>query len=199
MDFDEVKCTFEANVYGPMLICQAFTKLLIPTRGLIVNISSASTIVPYLWGAIYSASKGAINVYSLALRMELKPLGVRVMVAITGNVKSNLASHSRPVLPSNSLYRPVQDMFEERLTFSQTQRSVPADYYATQLASVALKDGGCFGGLFGGTPNYFYGGGMIQQARISTLVPQWIADRVIARFSKAHLIAKRIREATKND
>ena len=87
-----------------MLMAQAFISLLIPARGLMINISSASTVMPYLFGGVYSASKCALNTYSMNLRMELKPFHVRVMVSMTGTVRSNIASRPERTLPTDSLY-----------------------------------------------------------------------------------------------
>lgn len=40
IELDEVQTTFEANVFGVMLMCQAFAPLLIATKGTIVQIGS---------------------------------------------------------------------------------------------------------------------------------------------------------------
>ncbi|KAJ4132371.1 NADPH-dependent 1-acyl dihydroxyacetone phosphate reductase [Fusarium falciforme] len=76
-----------------MSMTQAFAPLLIEAPSLILNISSTSSVAPYLFGAIYSSTKGAINTYSRALRLEFNPFNVRVMVAVTGTVKSHIANN----------------------------------------------------------------------------------------------------------
>lgn len=155
-----MKKTYDANVFGPMLMCQAFIPLLIPARGLIINISSLSAITPYLFASVYASSKAALNGYSRSLRMELKPLNVRVMVSMTGTVKSNITSHFTRPLPSNSLFKPVQDMYDERIEFSQKNSPMPAETYAKKLVAAAIKGEGWFGGLFGRTPDWFWAGGL---------------------------------------
>lgn len=84
MDLDDVRWMFEANVFGVMAMVKAFAPLLIATKGLIIMISSLSSVTPYLFASAYSASKGALNSYSRVLRMEMRPFGVRVMVSMTG-------------------------------------------------------------------------------------------------------------------
>ncbi|POR33050.1 NADPH-dependent 1-acyldihydroxyacetone phosphate reductase [Tolypocladium paradoxum] len=197
MELDDVRATYETNVFGPMLMCQAFIGLLIPARGLIINISSVSTVVPYLFGAIYSSTKGAINVYSRALRLELQPFGVRVMVAMTGTVRSNIASHFPRALPPGSLYRPVDDVFQWRLTFSQTRATMPTEVYARKLAGAALRGEGWFGGLVGGSPDWFWAGGMALTAWISTFMPAWLSERLVASFFRVGAMGKRIRAAAR--
>ncbi|KAJ4287842.1 NADPH-dependent 1-acyl dihydroxyacetone phosphate reductase [Collariella sp. IMI 366227] len=80
----DVRETFETNVFGVMAMVASFSDLLISARGLIINIASLAAITPYAFGSVYCASKGAITAYSRTLRLELKPFGVRVMVAMTG-------------------------------------------------------------------------------------------------------------------
>lgn len=195
MEIEDVRQTYEANVFGPMLMCQAFASLLIPARGLILNISSISSVIPYLFGAIYSSTKGAINTYSRALRLELKPFGVRVMVAMTGTVRSNIASHAHRSLPSNSLYMPVQDVFQTRLTFSQNNATVPTETYAAGLVSAALKGEGSLGGLVGGTPDWYWAGGFSLFAWCSMWMPKWLGERVISYFFRIGAMTQQITAA----
>ncbi|KAM3506958.1 hypothetical protein MY11210_007331 [Beauveria gryllotalpidicola] len=196
IDIDDVKQTFNANVFGPMLMCQAFVPLLIPARGLIVNISSVSAIVPYLFASVYSSTKAALDGYSRTLRLELKPFHVRVMVAMTGTVKSNITSHFVRELPSSSLYQPVRDMYDERIHFSQKNSPMPADVYARKLVAAALKGEGWFGGLFGRTPDWFWAGGLANIAWFGqTFFPRRFAEFLTAITFKISKMAYIIAEA----
>lgn len=192
---DDVRATYEVNVFAPMAMAQAFAPLLINARGLIVNISSTSSVVPYLFGAIYSSTKGAINTYSRALRLELKPFGVRVMVAITGTVRSNIASHVHRSLPENSLYQPVNDIFEKRLTFSQRTGTVPADLYAKKLVNEALKGEGWLGGWLGASPDWLWAGGMSGRVWVLTCLPRWMNETAIGIFFGIGKMTARLRAA----
>ncbi|KAM0558045.1 hypothetical protein ACHAPJ_005212 [Fusarium lateritium] len=195
MELDDVRATYEVNVFGPMSMAQAFAPLLIEARGLILNISSTSTLVPYLFGAIYSSTKGAINVWSRALRLELKPFNVRVMTAVTGTVRSNIASRTHRTLPANSLYMPVQDMFERRLTFSQRTATVPTEVYARKIVTQALRGEGYLGGLIGGTPDWYYAGGMATKVWILSCLPRWVNETIIGIFFNIGGMTKRIQAA----
>lgn len=195
MDLDDVRATYEVNVFGPMSMVQIFAPLLIEARGLIINISSTSTLVPYIFGAIYSSSKGAINVWSRALRLELKPFNVRVMNAVTGTVRSNIASRTHRSLPQNSLYKPVEDFFQQRLTFSQRTATMQTETYARKLVTAALKGEGYLGGLIGGTPDWFYAGGMATKVWILSCLPRWVSESVIGIFFNIGSLSKRIQNA----
>ncbi|TQV96672.1 hypothetical protein V2A60_002943 [Cordyceps javanica] len=196
IDIDDVKKTFDANVFGPMLMCQACVPLLIPARGLIINISSISAITPYLFASVYCATKAALDGYSRTLRLEMKPFNVRVMVAMTGTVKSNITSHFVRELPSSSLYKPVQDMYDERIHFSQKNSPMPADVYAKKLVAAALKGEGWLGGLFGRSPDWFWAGGLANVAWFGqTFFPRRLAEFLAAITFKISKMAFKISEA----
>ncbi|KAF4122055.1 1-acylglycerone phosphate reductase [Geosmithia morbida] len=196
MEIDDVRATYEANVFGPMRAVQAFIGPLMAARGLIVNISSTSAQVPYMFGAIYSSTKGALDTYSRALRLELRPLGVRVMVAVTGTVRSNIASRQHRSLPAGSLYQPVRDVFEWRLTFSQNHGTVSTESYARGVVDQALRGEGWFGHLIGGTPDWFWHGGMSRLVWLTTLMPRWLSENVIfPRYWKIGELTRRIQAA----
>lgn len=174
---------------------QAFISLLIPARGLVLNICSISSQAPYLFGSVYASTKGAMDVYSRTLRLELMPLGVRVTMAMTGTVKSNIASRQHRVLPAGSFYQPVKDIFEKRLTFSQTNSTMSTEVYARQLVTNALKGEGWLGGWFGRTPDYFWYGGKSGLVHFTTWLPLWMADSFHSIFWGIASMTNRIKAA----
>ncbi|WQF79073.1 Putative short-chain dehydrogenase/reductase SDR, NAD(P)-binding domain superfamily [Colletotrichum destructivum] len=178
IDMDEVRQTFETNVFGVMAMVQAFVPLLIPARGLIIMISSLSSISPYVFGSVYTATKGALNSYSRTLRQELRPFGVRVMVSMTGTVKSQIAKLNRE-LPPNSLYARAKDVYVRRLTFSQNNATVSTEEFAQQLVAEALKGEGWLGGWLGGARNWFWAGGMAGTVWFVRLFfGEWLLDEL---------------------
>lgn len=195
IELDDVRATYEANVFGPMAMVQAFVPMLREARGLVLNVSSISSEMPYLFAPVYASSKGALNSYSRVLRMELKPFNIRVMVVMAGTVRSNIASHVERVLPTDSLYLPVQDMYQKRLTFSQNNATMPTEMFASGVVNQALKGEGWFGGLIGGTPEWFYIGGMATLASVLNWLPRSWTERSVAIFFQMGLMAKRLRDA----
>lgn len=186
IDMDEVRRTFETNVFGVMAMVQAFTPFLIPARGLIIMISSVSSVTPYIFGSVYCSTKGALNSYSRTLRQELRPFGVRVMVSMTGTVKSQIASLNRS-LPPDSLYLPIKDAYARRLLFSQNNATIETHEYAAALVKEVLKGEGWLGGWAGATTNWFWAGGMatlIWFARL--LFGEWMLDLVSYRKFELH-------------
>lgn len=133
IDMEEVKQTFQTNLFAVMEITQQFIPLLIASKGLIVNIGSLAGLIPYVFGSVYNASKAALHSYSATLRLELEPYDVRVMVVITGGVQSNIARKHR-TLPEGSLYLPIIDTYERRLTHSQ-EGAMSNEKYARGVVS----------------------------------------------------------------
>lgn len=184
--------TFDTNVFGVMATVKHFAHPLIAAKGLVINISSASSVVPYPFAAAYSASKGAINSYSRTLRQELRPFGVRVMVAVTGTVKTNINLQTDRALAADSLYQPIADIYQRRLTFSRTTpSSVTPEMYATRLVRDALKPEWplFFRAVFGlGRPDWHYFGGLAKQVWLGSSLGEWIGDLLIYRMFKLHVL-----------
>ena len=76
----------EINVVGAVAATQAFLPLLRRGRGRIVNISSVSGRIASPFLGPYAASKFALEAVSDALRVELAPWGVRVILIEPGPV-----------------------------------------------------------------------------------------------------------------
>ncbi|KAL6863654.1 hypothetical protein J3F83DRAFT_745174 [Trichoderma novae-zelandiae] len=195
IEIDDVRQTYETNVFGPMFTVKAFAELLIAARGLVVNVSSVSSVSAYIFGSVYASTKGAINSYSRVLRLELKPFSVRVMVAMAGTVRSQIASHPHRSLPSTSLYMPVNDYFQRRLVFSQNNATVPTEVFARKLVAAALRGEGYLGGLIGGTPDWFWAGGFATRVRLLSLLPAWVAEGAIAIYFGVSGLKQRLTEA----
>lgn len=162
-----------------MAMVQAFIDQLMAARGLIVNISSLSSVGPYLFGSVYCASKAAVSAYSRTLRLELAPFGVRVMVSMTGTVRSNTASQGHRALPEGSLYERVRHIFEWRLVFSQNSSTMDTTTFAKRLVADSLSPErpGWLRSFFG-RPDWFWYGGLARSAWFGHTFGEWIVDAV---------------------
>ncbi|WP_197079681.1 SDR family NAD(P)-dependent oxidoreductase [Corynebacterium kalinowskii] len=86
----DAKYQFDVNVFG----LSEMTKLVIPGMraqgsGRIINISSMGGRMVMPFGGWYHASKYAVEALSDAMRMELKPFGIDVIVVEPGGIKTN--------------------------------------------------------------------------------------------------------------
>ena len=137
VDFDEVQDLFDINVFSVMRMCQAFSPLLIRAKGMIVHIGSLSGFMPHVFGSPYNASKAALHSYTNCLRVELAPLGVRVVLVYTGGVQSRIARIERE-LPKDSLYIPANEGYIKRMSHTQ-QNAMDTDVYAKSVVNQLLK------------------------------------------------------------
>lgn len=79
-----VRATFEANTFGAIAVTQAFLPGLRLRRGVVVNVSSSTTLRPLPMLAVYTAAKAALNAFSDSLAIELAPFDVRVRLVLPG-------------------------------------------------------------------------------------------------------------------
>lgn len=105
---DDWRRQFEVNVFGALAVTQAALPTLRRARGRIVNISSISGRVATPILGPYCASKFALEAISDALRIELRPQGVRVSLIEPGAVatpiwdkSSSAASEREATYPSD--------------------------------------------------------------------------------------------------
>lgn len=83
---EDITATINTNVTASMVAARAVLPLMIEQgRGHIVNIGSMAGLYP-LPAASYGASKGAVHLLSLNLRMELRGTGVRVTEICPGRI-----------------------------------------------------------------------------------------------------------------
>lgn len=80
IDIEEARSLYEVNVFGVMRMCKAFIHLLITSgNGKIINEGSIAGIIPVTFSSVYNSSKAALAQYSDTLRIEVAPLGVKVI------------------------------------------------------------------------------------------------------------------------
>jgi 3-oxoacyl-[acyl-carrier protein] reductase len=79
---------FDTNVLGPILTTQEALKYFPAAGGSIVNISSVVAKSPVPNGSLYSATKGALDTFSIALSKELGPKNIRVNVVSPGGTET---------------------------------------------------------------------------------------------------------------
>ena len=79
---------FNLNVLGLLLATQEAVKLMGPTGGSVINISSIAGPMPVENAAVYSATKAAVDAVTIALSKELGPKKIRVNSLNPGMVET---------------------------------------------------------------------------------------------------------------
>lgn len=90
---EEIKNNFETNFFGPVSVMKAvLPQMRVQKSGLIINITSIAGYMGLPYRSVYSASKGALELITEALRMEVKPFGIRITNVAPGDFATNIAS-----------------------------------------------------------------------------------------------------------
>lgn len=82
---DDLRAQFEVNVIAHLAVTQALLPLLKAARGYLINVSSVGGRLVYPTNGPYHMSKFALEAMSDALRVELGPFGVKVVVIQPGS------------------------------------------------------------------------------------------------------------------
>jgi NAD(P)-dependent dehydrogenase (short-subunit alcohol dehydrogenase family) len=86
---EAVRAQFETNVFGLVRLTQlALPAMRAAGRGRIINVGSMGGRFTFPGGGFYHASKHAVEALSDALRLEVAPFGVRVVLVQPGPVRS---------------------------------------------------------------------------------------------------------------
>ncbi|KAF2474019.1 NAD(P)-binding protein [Lindgomyces ingoldianus] len=172
-DLDEVRKLYEVNFIAPLAITQAFAPLLIKAKGMVTFITSISGYVNTPWMGTYAASKRSIEIVAETLRLELKPLGVDVLCAVTGGVKSAGQTYFDDLkLPETSLYKTIEKTIVSRAQGHDGMVRVDTLEYANVVADqIAARTSGKF----------WYGANadMVKNATTTVAVPQEAFDAQI--------------------
>ncbi|MCJ1477284.1 hypothetical protein MMC13_005955 [Lambiella insularis] len=140
-DLEHARKLFHTNFFGRLAVAQAFSPLLIKSKGTIINIGSISGVNPTPWSGIYNASCAAVHMWSDTFRIEMEPFGVKVILVITGAVQS-LFLENLPVkhLIEGSMYSPAREIIEASMNGAAAgDSSMSAEDYAQHVIANALK------------------------------------------------------------
>jgi len=93
---DEARAQLETSLLGVLRVCRAALPTMRAQRsGLIVNISSIAGVIGVPFQGLYSAAKFAVEGLSEALRLEVAPFGVRVVVIEPGDFSTGFTANRR--------------------------------------------------------------------------------------------------------
>jgi short-subunit dehydrogenase len=90
---EEIRNNFETNFFGPIEVMKAaLPQMRVQKSGLIINITSIAGYMGLPYRSVYSASKGALELITEALRMEVKSFGIQITNVAPGDFATNIAS-----------------------------------------------------------------------------------------------------------
>lgn len=90
---DEIVKAFDTNFHGPIRMMKAvLPHMRIQKSGLVINITSIAGYMGLPYRGIYSATKGALELVTEAMRMEIKDFGIQMTNLAPGDFATNIAS-----------------------------------------------------------------------------------------------------------
>lgn len=101
----DAKAQFDVNFFGMVNM----TKAALPYMraqggGRVINLSSVAAVTPIPYQTYYSASKAAINCYTMALQNEVRGHNIKVSALMPGDVKTGFTAARRKSLEGAEVY-----------------------------------------------------------------------------------------------
>ncbi|HXN22170.1 MAG TPA: SDR family NAD(P)-dependent oxidoreductase [Candidatus Dormibacteraeota bacterium] len=141
---EDLRRQFETNLFGVVRVTQAVLPGMREQRsGRIINVSSvAGKVAPPLFGA-YSGSKFALEGLSDALRLELYPFGIHVILIEPGyiptgfqKISGELSSYYFDAAKSGPYARVYENAARSTSSSRQNSRSTPDDFAGVVLHAI---------------------------------------------------------------
>ncbi len=118
----EIEKAFATNLLGPIKVMKAVLPAMRSKRcGLIVNITSIAGYMGLPYRGVYSATKGALELITEAMRMEVKDFGVKITNIAPGDFATNIAA--------GRYHTPVFENSAYRVPYSKTLESINKDVH----------------------------------------------------------------------
>lgn len=178
---EDLRRQLEINLIGQIAVTQVFLHHLRRARGRVINMSSISGQIAMPFISPYAASKFALEAISDALRVELRPWGIHVIIVEPGSIRTPIWEKSLgKALQRLNDYPPAAIKYYGKyiqrvinLAESSGRNGLPAEA-VSRVVERALNDR---------LPKtrYVIGRGTRYAILAEKLAPIWLRDWVIAR------------------
>jgi NAD(P)-dependent dehydrogenase (short-subunit alcohol dehydrogenase family) len=189
LPLDEWRRQFEINLFGHIALTQALLPALHHSGGRIINISSTGgKVVMPAYGA-YSGAKFAMEAVSDALRRELAPQGVQVVVVEPGAVRTAMGESGGA--KARELIDAMTDTQKSRYgilmeTFLAHSKAFTASGISAEKAAQTIADAAT---ARRPRTRYTIGRDAALLTRLARLLPDRALDAAIARTLRPHVPA----------
>jgi len=179
MTVDDVKSQFETNFFGAVRVCQAvIPKMRAQHSGYIVNISSIGGVMGIPFQSAYSASKFALEGFTEAFRIEVKPFGIHVVLIEPGDFKTSITKNRiKPTISQKNFAYAKQYHTALTIMENEEKNGQPPEKLALLLEKIITHP----------SPKVRYTIGKLEQ-RLSTLykrlVPSKTYERTFMKYYK---------------
>lgn len=136
---EDIDRIINVNFGGMTKVSAVAMPYLRQSKGVLLNVSSMASEFPIPFQTLYSATKAAVQNFSMALANEVRPYGVRVCCLLPGDVKTEFTKN-RVKAPDEK-----QNVYSKRVESSvarmekDEQNGMPASAIAKKVAKVIEK------------------------------------------------------------
>jgi NAD(P)-dependent dehydrogenase (short-subunit alcohol dehydrogenase family) len=174
----QTRAQLEVNLLGALAVTRAFLPQMRQRRaGRIVNVSSTLGRFALPGSGVYSASKFALEAASDALRVELAPFGVQVVLVQPGVIDTPLYQRAAALPGDEEALRPYRVVWPAGFGFPKRllRAAAGVDGIAATVATAALAP----------RPRARYRPGLRNRlnTRLLTTLPTWFSDRIKRRIA----------------
>ena len=136
---EETKSIFETNVFGMLAVCnEVIPHMRSEKSGMIINTSSIAGQIGLPYRGVYNATKHAIEGFSEALSMELRPFNVKVIILEPGDFRTNINTNrkvsKKSLDPSSPYYESFNRTHEQ--VFEEVNNSWPPEKIARDVERI---------------------------------------------------------------
>lgn len=122
----EMRKVFNTNFFGAIEVMKAvLPQMRKQGSGLIINVTSIAGYMGLPFRGIYSATKGALEIVTEAVRMEVKNFGIEITNVAPGDFATNIASgrYHTPVFENS----PYKEAYQQNLDLMNTHVASGSD------------------------------------------------------------------------
>ncbi|GGH02134.1 short-chain dehydrogenase/reductase [Polaribacter pacificus] len=108
----EMRAVFNTNLFGAIDVAKAVLPTMRAQKsGTIINVTSIAGYMGLPYRGMYSATKGALELVTESIRMEVKPFGVQVIAVAPGDFATNIAAgrYHTPVFEESAYKKTYQE------------------------------------------------------------------------------------------
>jgi NAD(P)-dependent dehydrogenase (short-subunit alcohol dehydrogenase family) len=116
----EIKQNFETNLFGPINVIKAvLPQMRKQGSGLIINITSIAGYMGLPYRGVYSASKGALELITETMRMEIKDFNIKMTNLAPGDFATNIAA--------GRYHAPIEEDSPYAVTYGSVLKAIDDD------------------------------------------------------------------------
>lgn len=121
---EELRLQFETNFFGAVALTKAVLPIMRQQRsGHIIQVSSIVGLMGSVTVSSYSASKHALEGWSESLRMEVRPLGIKVVLVEPGAFNTGIWAQG--AVMGKEVTKPTSPNFERSLRMREAVQRIP--------------------------------------------------------------------------